>query len=549
MSISRIDTSCANGALPPVLKSEVVIVGGGIAGLMTALRLAPVPVTLVLKSSLWEGSSTLWAQAGFAAAVGSDDAAGRHAADTVAAGAGLCDVDRVRMMTSQAAARIDELVSWGVPFDRSGDGSLVLHREAAHAANRIIGVQGDRTGRAFMETIVPLVRETESIRILEGAAAQSLVMIDERVSGVFVRPVDNTSELPGPTILAAKAVVLATGGVGGLYRVTTNPPEARGDGIAMAAHAGAELADLEFVQFHPTAMDLGISPAPLATESIRGQGAVLVTETGERFMPGVDPQAEMAPRDVVARAVAGQLRRGRKVFLDSRDAIGDRFSEAFPTVNSICRRFGIDPAREAIPVAPAAHYHMGGIATDECGRTTVPGLWSCGESASAGVHGANRLASNSLLEGLVFSAGSADAIAETIASVEAPEVSKLRLMNAPAVEEGLAPLMNRLNALMAESVGVVRSAEGLVAAVKEFAVIEREAEGRSASVTRAALAARLIATAAYLRSESRGGHFREDFPRMDGAQAVRSRLTLAEADGFLAELGADAPPRQMQGRV
>ncbi|MFP6638641.1 MAG: FAD-dependent oxidoreductase, partial [Myxococcota bacterium] len=366
MSISQFEPASGSRTTPSSEPCEVIVVGGGIAGLMTALRLAPVPVTLVLKSSLSAGASTLWAQAGFAAAMGVDDDVASHAEDTLFAGAGICDVEAVRLMTKQAPDRIKELVRLGVPFDRREDGLLSLRREAAHGRARVVGVQGDRTGRAFMETIVPIVRETKSIRVIEGGVVQSLVASDHRVSGVLVRPVAKMSDLSGPTILRAKAVVLATGGVGGLYEVTTNPPEATGDGLAMAARAGAELADLEFVQFHPTAMDVGVSPAPLATEAIRGDGAILVTDAGERFMPAVDPQAELAPRDVVARAVAWQIRQGRQVFLDGRDAIGERFGEAFPTVDEFCRSVGIDPSRDRIPVAPAAHYHMGGIATDEC---------------------------------------------------------------------------------------------------------------------------------------------------------------------------------------
>ncbi len=517
-------------------RCDVLIVGGGIAGLMTALRLAPLSVTLILKSSLSVGSSTTWAQAGFAAALGVDDSVTQHADDTLAAGAGICDPDVVGLMTREAPGRIQELVDLGVPFDRHPDGSFRLHREAAHEADRVIGVGGDRTGRAFMETIVPLVRSSNKIRIIEEASAEALVMSGDRVSGAFVRGEATKSNPSGETVVLAKAVLLATGGIGGLYRVTTNPPETIGEGIAMAARVGAELADLEFVQFHPTAMNVGLSPAPLATESIRGEGALLVTKSGDRFMSELHPAGELAPRDVVARGVDEQLQGGKGAFLDCREAIGSRFEEAFPTVAESCRRVGIDPATERIPIAPAEHYHMGGIATDAEGRTTVSGLWACGESASGGVHGANRLASNSMLEGLVFSARCADSIAASVGAVPEIDPAKTKIHGAVGQDSDLSVLVDSLRTLMSDSVGVVRTADGLKHAVKETARIESEASGRSSSIASAALTARLIATSAYLRCESRGSHFRADFPSMDLGQAKRSWITLEEANQFLATL-------------
>lgn len=537
--------------LTPPIKTggEVIVIGAGIAGIMTALRLSPRPVTLIAKAPLGAGASTTWAQAGFAAALGRDDDTALHAADTREAGAGICEGAIVDLMTRAAPARIRELAALGVPFDQQEDGAIALHREAAHSASRIVGVEGDRTGRAFMDTVVPLVRKAAWITVIEGVAVDALAMAEGRVAGVVARPVGPESDIAGPTVFTAKAVVIATGGAGGLYDVTTNPSEATGDGIAMAARAGAVLADLEFVQFHPTAMAVGLSPAPLATEAIRGKGAVLVTDKGERFMAAIHPDAELAPRDVVARAIARQIRLGRRVYLDCREAIGERFAQAFPTVYASCRKAGIDPARELIPVAPAAHYHMGGISTDADGRTTVPGLWACGEAASAGVHGANRLASNSMLDGLVFSARAAEAIGRDIDALPTPSMAGLQFTPVATEDHKAAEKIAPLRALMAAGVGVVRNADALARAIRAAAGIEREAEGRSQAVANAALAARLIATAAYLRCESRGGHFREDYPVTDPKQARRSRLTLAEADALLGELEARQTHQWMQGQA
>lgn len=529
--------------MQPRMECDVLIIGGGIAGLMTAVRLAPLSVIVVLKSKLSAGASTAWAQAGFAAALASADDVARHAEDTLLAGAGICDEDCVRLMTREAPARIQELADLGMPFDRHEDGSLALHREAAHSVERVVGVGGDRSGTAFMQTIEPVVREADHIRVVEGVSAESLIEIEGQACGaVFSRDPAAADQTSGGPIVLAKAVVLATGGIGGLYRVTTNPPEVAGQGIAMAARVGAELADLEFVQFHPTALDVGVSPAPLATEALRGAGALLVDESGERFMSSIHPDAELAPRDVVARGVADQIRTGRSVFLDCRETLGDRFGQAFPTVAASCLRAGIDPEREKIPIAPAEHYHMGGIATDSFGRTSISGLWACGESASSGVHGANRLASNSLLEGLVFSARSAESIMEFVSSISPPDPGRLSLEKpGPAKDTtALERRMARLRFAMSREVGLVRDADGLMEVVLEAAEIEQLALGRSVSVANSALAARLIATAAYLRCESRGGHYRRDFPDTDPEQASRSLLTLSEADRWLAAL----EPRQ-----
>ena len=380
----------------PLGPGDIVIVGAGLAGLYTALKLAPLPVTIVAAAPLGEGASSVWAQGGIAAAVGEGDTAQSHAHDTIVAGAGIVDEDVARTVAEEAGDRVRDLLRYGVPFDRDLEGHFVLSREAAHSAKRIVRVSGDRAGAAIMQALIAAARATPSIRVLTGHEAEDLVIENGRVVGVRLARGETRGQ-GTYELIPASAVVLATGGVGGLYAVTTNPAYARGEAIAFAARAGAVIADPEFVQFHPTAIDIGADPAPLATEALRGEGALLVNKAGERFMLRHHPDAELAPRDIVARGVFEEIIAGRGAFLDCRKAIGDRFATAYPTVFAHCKSAGIDPVTELIPVAPAAHYHMGGIATDMHGRSSVEGLWAAGEVASTGLHGANRLASNSLL--------------------------------------------------------------------------------------------------------------------------------------------------------
>src|SRR5262245_61708105 len=368
-------------------RGGVLIVGGGLAGLFCALRLAPLPVTLLAAAPLGDGASTAWAQGGIAAAVGDGDTPEAHARDTVTAGAGIVDETLALGMAREGPERVRDLLAYGVPFDHDLEGRLQVSREAAHSARRIVRVKGDQAGAAIIAALVAAVRRTPSIRIIEGVAAEDLIVTDGRVSGVRARTDEGTL-----LSFFASAVVLATGGIGQLYPVTTNPGPARGQGLAIAARAGAIVADTEFVQFHPTAIAIGRDPAPLATEALRGDGAVLVNNRGERFMRRWHADAELAPRDVVARGVFAEIAAGRHAFLDARDAIGDAFAEGFPTVAAACRGAGIDPAHDLIPIAPAVHYHMGGVLTDARGRSSLDGLWAAGEVAATGVHGANRLA-------------------------------------------------------------------------------------------------------------------------------------------------------------
>lgn len=496
---------------------RVVVVGAGIAGLSAALRLAPRPVTLVTAAPLGGGTATGWAQGGIAAALASDDAPHLHAADTEAAGAGLTDPGIAEMVAQAAPGLIGWLVSRGIRFDRDAAGALALGLEAAHSRRRIVRARGDSTGRAVLDGLVQAVRATSSIEVLVASARE--LMRDENgvVRGVVCACDGATFRLP------ARAVVLATGGVGALYAATTNPLGATGRGLLLAARAGAALRDLEFVQFHPTAIAAGADPMPLATEALRGEGAVLIDAGGNRVMAGIDG-ADLAPRDVVARAIFQAQARGAEIGLDARGALGARMARDFPTVAGLCAQSGIDPARQPIPVRPAAHYHMGGVLVDEDGRSSVPGLWACGEVASTGLHGANRLASNSLLEAMAFAARISQAIDGEAASPDAG----LHLPSSVAPGGDDAVSLQAVRTIMDRSVGVVRDQDGLVEAVRTLAA--------SATRSDAALTGLLIAVSALGRQESRGAHWRSDFP--DQAPARHSVTTLEAVLSEATELSA-----------
>jgi L-aspartate oxidase len=521
----------------------VVVVGAGLAGLFTALKLAPLPVTVVSAARFGEGASSLWAQAGIAAALAEGDSPEAHAADTITAGAGIVDPKIAHLLAAEARDRIEDLLSYGVPFDKNLEGHWSLGREAAHGRNRILHVKGDTAGRAIMHALMEAVRQTPSISVVEGFAARDLVMRDGRVAGIEIAPV-NGGPLARGLVLSASAVVLATGGAGQLFAITTNPREARGEGIAIAARAGAVIADAEFVQFHPTAINIGRDPAPLATEALRGEGALLINARGERFMRAIHADAELGPRDVVARAVYREVASGRGAFLDCRP-LGPALAEHFPTVFAACRAAGIDPTRELIPVAPAAHYHMGGILTDAQGRSTVDGLWACGEVASTGAHGANRLASNSLLEAVVFGARVARDIAGTVppANLKAPRPSETEAPGATAAGSENTRAEQVLRRTMTAEVAVIRDEKSLTAALQVIAALEREAKG-DPRLANMLTTAKLITAAALVRKESRGAHFRSDYPTADAKLARRSFLTLAQAE----EIAREAAETQRPGR-
>lgn len=528
----------SNGRLPAFRPAEasaksgdIVIIGAGLAGLFTALRLAPLPVTVVAAAPLGEGASSVWAQGGVAAAVGEGDTPDNHAADTIRAGAGIVDQEIAHLVASEASARIADLLRYGVPFDRDLEGHFVLSREAAHSRHRVVRVAGDRAGFAIMQALIAQVRKTPSIRVLEGYEAEDLIADAGTVTGV--RLIRGAARGNGTyDLLPARAVVIATGGIGALYRVTTNPSYARGEALAFAARAGAVVADAEFVQFHPTALDVGIDPAPLASEALRGEGATLVNGDGHRFMLDIDPRAELASRDIVARAVFAEIENGRRVYLDCREAIGARFPQAFPTVYAHCKAAGIDPVTEPIPVAPAQHYHMGGIATDERARTSVAGLWAVGEVTSTGLHGANRLASNSLLEAVVFAARAADDIAAIVGDGEGVTQANLFPVAgaAPADHAARDEAIALIRDTMSADVGVVRTRRGLTRALLRLREIADTAAAGDTQLANMALAARLVTASALLRTESRGGHYRRDYPEPDPAQAHRSFITVADLE-------------------
>jgi L-aspartate oxidase len=502
-----------------------LILGAGLAGLFTALKLAPFPATVIAGARPGYSGSSAWAQGGIAAAVGENDTWQSHAADTIAAGAGLCDPEIVNLVAQDAPARIEDLIALGAPFDRKPDGSLAVGREAAHTAHRIVHVKGDRAGAEVSRVLAERALVTPSITLCEGFHALELAMENGRVTGVFAR--HGSGADARLVLFRSQAVIFATGGIGALYSVTTNPLESRGEGLGMAARAGAMIADAEFVQFHPTAIAIGRDPAPLATEALRGEGAVLIDEADRRFMPAAHPNAELAPRDVVARAIHREIANGHRVFLDCRSAIGAKFAERFPTVYATCKSAGIDPAVQPIPVAPAAHYHMGGIATDARGRSSLEGLWAVGECASTGLHGANRLASNSLLEALVFGARAAEDIRGTV-------LPRNTRANPPApVRFSVSAPPQQLRETMTRHLGLERNASGMRTALNTISAVERAGNGE-ASLLNMTAAAKLVATAALARDESRGAHFRADQPKMD-QRGQRSILSLADAERIAAK--------------
>jgi L-aspartate oxidase len=488
----------------------VLVVGAGLAGLSAALAAAPRRVLVLSAAPLGSGCASAWAQGGMAAALDDADDPAAHAADTLAAGAGLCDAAAVEILTREAPLAVRRLAGLGALFDRDADGGFVQGLEAAHSRARVAKVGGDGAGAAIMRAVIAAVLASPLIEVRECVKVRALINDAQgRVRGVLADAAGRRLEIIAP------ATVLATGGLGGLYAATTNPPAARGEGLALAALAGARILDPEFVQFHPTAIDIAADPAPLATEALRGAGAVLVDGRGEAFMTRYHPSGDLAPRDVVARAIDAERRAGRGAFLDARGAPGAAFPAAFPTVFRLCMAAGIDPREQAIPVLPAAHYHMGGVETDAWGATSLTGLFAAGECAATGAHGANRLASNSLVEAAVFGRRAGQAARETIDSATRP-------LGVAAPPELAGGDLTALRGLMTAHAGVVRGGASLEALVNRI----DDMQGRQAPAL-PLIAARLIAEAALARRESRGGHFREDFPRA-AATAAHTHRTLAQ---------------------
>lgn len=485
---------------------SVLVVGAGLAGLYLALKLAPRPVYVLTSRRSSKGSASAWAQGGIAAALSSDDSAASHASDTIAAGDGLVDPAIAHLVAEQGASRVHDLAALGVPFDRNDQGELYLSLEAAHSMPRVARVKGDTAGREIINVMVRRSQEAYHIEGLIGWRAESLLLdAHGGIAGAMARQDDGAL-----LAIEADVTVLATGGVGGLFSVTTNPRTARGDALGMAAVVGATMRDMEFVQFHPTAIDIGRDPAPLATEALRGEGATLVNANRRRFMQRYSPQGELAPRDDVARAIFAEIQAGRQPFLDCRKSIGSHFPQEFPTVFESCMSADIDPRTDLIPVAPAVHYHMGGLSTDSHGQSSLPGLYAIGECAATGLHGANRLASNSLLEAVVFGGRAA----EHINSMVLPERRAESVRVQPWLSMG-PDVSQSLRNSMTELCGVQRSAEGLNRLLDIIdSLIARV--GRANPL----IASHMIAAAALAREESRGGHFRADFPKQ--AKASRS---------------------------
>jgi L-aspartate oxidase len=503
------------------VSADYLIIGSGIAGLRAAVTLAASGRVLILTKSDPSEGSTGYAQGGIAAAVGDDDSIDRHVADTLAAGDGLCDAAAVRVLVDEGRRYVQELIAWGARFDRDGSGRLALAREGAHSVRRVLHAH-DATGREIGRTLAGHLAEHPTVEVLDHAMAVQAIVDRGRVAGVRFLNSD------GALVDAhAKATLLATGGAGQVYRETTNPSVATGDGVALAYRAGASVADLEFVQFHPTALSIAGMPRYLLSEALRGEGAHLINAAGERFMSRYDGAGELAPRDRVARAIVLEAERtGGPVALTLAHLPAGVVHERFPVITTLCREAGLDLARDSIPVAPAAHYAMGGVKTDLDGRTSLRGLFAAGETACTGVHGANRLASNSLLEGLVFGARAGRAMAQWN-GVEWPDPSAP--WSGDPVPSGNAipvPLSEpEVRDLMWRQAGIFRDERGLRAALDRLdaawqAVAAGLAGGGSLDAAGWRLASlvtvgRLIARGALRREESRGAHSRTDFPMRD----------------------------------
>jgi L-aspartate oxidase len=488
---------------------QPLIVGSGIAGLSTALSLTE--SVIITAAGVGDGSTGL-AQGGMAAAIDTADAPDDHVADTLRVGGGIADSRVARAIATSAPELVNWLIEYGTAFDRGPEGDLMLGREAGHTARRIVHAGGDATGAEIIRALRIATVERRDITLIPRTRLIDLIRFDDSIGGILALTDSGALEAHlGP------AVVLASGGIGGVYARSTNPRDVQGAGLAAAARQGATLADLEFVQFHPTALAVRDHPAPLVTEALRGEGALLIDETGTRFMVDVHPDAELAPRDIVARAIWRHRQAGHRTYLDSTEAIGAAIQTRFPTVFTAALEAGIDARREPIEIAPAEHYHMGGVATDLSGRTSLPGLWACGEVASTGLHGANRLASNSLLEAAVMGHRVASSISSTGAAPlgTGGRVPDDAFDRASRYYEADTYAVRQIAWRYA---GVARDEQGLTDALSQLGALGGPPSDSST-------VAALIATSALERTESRGAHFRSDYPDQNNEMAERSHIT------------------------
>ena len=515
---------------PP--ETDFLVIGAGVAGLRAAVELAPSGRVVVLAKREVTDSATQVAQGGIAAALSDEDEIGLHLQDTLNAGDGLCNPEAAKVLVEEGPERIEELIRWGTEFDRKGT-KLTFGREGAHSRNRILHAHGDSTGREILRALYAKAQTLSTISVCEFEFTTSLRLADGRVCGV---------DLAGGRQVSAAAVLLATGGAGQLYRNTTNPAVATGDGVAMAFRAGAEISDMEFVQFHPTALYLKGAPRFLLSEALRGEGAYLRNMEMARFMPKYHPMAELAPRDVVARAIVHEMEVGRAkepvVYLDLTHLNARRIAARFPRIHATCLQYNIDITTDMIPIRPAAHYAMGGVRTDLDGRTTLPGLYAAGEAASTGVHGANRLASNSLLEGLVFGARAGDRMRGELGSPRKKEEhgSAAAYSNGP-VDAGTEEIVREIQDLMWEHVGIVRTGAGLKQAIARLEAlgsrVARPQTRRAWEAQNLRQTGLLVARSALAREESRGAHYRLDFPDHNDAKFLKHSLVKGDSIRFV----------------